>query len=61
MTWRAVSAGPYRVVWSKYAKDLDAFAKPENREAAVQCMNHLITIALEHATDSLEYLAGGVL
>lgn len=46
-----------KCVWSKYGDSLDVFKEPENREAAVQCMNHLITIALEHGVDSLEYMS----
>jgi farnesyl-diphosphate farnesyltransferase len=45
-----------KVIWSKYAKSLDAFQYPENREKAVHCANHLITNALEHAGASLEYM-----
>ena len=46
-----------KCVWSKYAKTLDAFRYPENREKAVHCANHLITNALEHAGASLEYMS----
>lgn len=46
-----------KCVWSKYGESLDVFKEHENREAAVQCMNHLITIALDHAVDSLEYMS----
>ena len=46
-----------KCVWNKYGDSLDVFKEPENREAAVQCMNHLITIALEHGVDSLEYMS----
>ena len=46
-----------KCVWSKYGKTLDAFQHPENRESAVSCMNHLITIALSHGVDSLEYMS----
>lgn len=45
-----------KCVWSKYAKDLDAFQYPQNRVKAVHCANHLITNALEHAGDSLTYM-----
>jgi farnesyl-diphosphate farnesyltransferase len=45
-----------KCIWSKHGKTLDAFAKPENRAAAVSCMNELITNGLAHATDSIEYL-----
>ena len=46
-----------KCVWSKYGDSLDDFKEPENREAAVHCMNHLITNALEHGIDSLEYMS----
>jgi len=46
-----------KCVWSKYGDSLDAFKEPENREAALHCMNHLISNALEHGVDALEYLA----
>ena len=46
-----------KCVWSKYGKTLDAFQHPENRDSAVSCMNHLITIALSHGVDSLEYMS----
>ena len=46
-----------KCVWEKYGKTLDAFQHPENRTAAVSCMNHLITNALEHGVDSLEYMS----
>jgi len=45
-----------RDVWSLYAKELDQLKEPENREKAVFCMNHLITNALTHATESLGYM-----
>nr|XP_033792205.1 squalene synthase-like isoform X2 [Geotrypetes seraphini] len=46
-----------REVWSKYAKKLSDFAKPENIDMAVQCMNELITNALHHIPDVLTYLS----
>jgi len=45
-----------KCIWSKHGKTLDAFKEPENRAAAVACMNELITNGLTHATDSLEYM-----
>ncbi|XP_062981593.1 squalene synthase isoform X1 [Elgaria multicarinata webbii] len=44
-------------VWSKYVKKLSDFAKPENLDKAVQCMNELITNALHHVPDVLTYLS----
>ncbi|XP_067386481.1 squalene synthase-like [Emydura macquarii macquarii] len=44
-------------VWSRYAKELSDLAKPENIDAAVQCLNELITNALQHIPDVLTYLS----
>ncbi|NXH10393.1 FDFT synthase, partial [Bucco capensis] len=46
-----------REVWSRYASKLSDLAKPENVELAVQCLNELITNALQHLPDVLTYLA----
>lgn len=46
-----------RVVWSKYAGSLAAFMDPQHADAALRCLNHLVTNALAHAADSLEYLS----
>ncbi|KAJ1148915.1 hypothetical protein NDU88_001739 [Pleurodeles waltl] len=46
-----------REVWSRYAKKLSDFAKPENIDLAVHCMNELITNALHHVPDVLTYLS----
>ncbi|XP_068136136.1 squalene synthase isoform X2 [Hyperolius riggenbachi] len=44
-------------VWSKYGKKLSDFTKPENIVPAVQCLNELITNALQHVPDVLVYLS----
>ncbi|XP_036854799.1 squalene synthase isoform X1 [Manis javanica] len=44
-------------VWSKYVKKLGDFAKPENVDMAVQCLNELITNALHHIPDVITYLS----
>ncbi|XP_028377585.1 squalene synthase isoform X1 [Phyllostomus discolor] len=44
-------------VWSKYVKKLSDFAKPENMDLAVQCLNELITNALHHIPDVITYLS----
>ncbi|XP_036744908.1 squalene synthase isoform X2 [Manis pentadactyla] len=44
-------------VWSKYVKKLGDFAKPENVDMAVQCLNELITNALQHIPDVITYLS----
>uniref|UniRef100_A0A8C8VI28 Squalene synthase n=1 Tax=Pelusios castaneus TaxID=367368 RepID=A0A8C8VI28_9SAUR len=46
-----------REIWSKYAKELSDLAKPENSDVAVQCLNELITNALQHVPDNLRYLS----
>ncbi|XP_044158889.1 squalene synthase-like [Bufo gargarizans] len=46
-----------REVWSKYGKNLSDFAKPENIVPAVQCLNELVTNALQHVPDVLLYLS----
>ncbi|KFU93067.1 Squalene synthase, partial [Chaetura pelagica] len=46
-----------REVWSRYAKKLSDFAKPENIDMAVHCLNELITNALHHVPDVLTYLS----
>lgn len=44
-------------VWSRYVKKLGDFAKPENIDVAVQCLNELITNALHHIPDVITYLS----
>jgi len=46
-----------RVVWSKYAPQLADFAEPQHSAAAVCCLNHLVTNAMAHSLDSLEYMS----
>ncbi|KAG9468663.1 hypothetical protein GDO78_022228 [Eleutherodactylus coqui] len=46
-----------REVWSKYSKKLSDLAKPENIVPAVQCLNDLVTNALQHIPDVLLYLS----
>ncbi|XP_053314614.1 squalene synthase-like isoform X2 [Spea bombifrons] len=46
-----------REAWSKYGKKLSDLAKPENIVPAVQCLNELITNALNHVPDVLLYLS----
>ena len=45
-------------IWKKYTKsnDLGELAKEENRTKAVQCLNHLITDALELVPECMEYM-----
>ncbi|XP_006864384.1 PREDICTED: squalene synthase isoform X2 [Chrysochloris asiatica] len=44
-------------VWSRYVKKLGDFSKPENIDIAVQCLNELITNALQHLPDVITYLS----
>uniref|UniRef100_A0A8C8RR86 Squalene synthase n=1 Tax=Pelusios castaneus TaxID=367368 RepID=A0A8C8RR86_9SAUR len=46
-----------REVWSRYTEKLCDVAKPENSDVAVQCLNELITNALQHVPDVLMYLS----
>lgn len=43
-------------VWSKYAKELSELKEVENRTSAMYCLNDLITNALEHIPDCIEYM-----
>eukprot|EP00161_Ancyromonas_sigmoides_P023011 TRINITY_DN7121_c0_g1_i4.p2 TRINITY_DN7121_c0_g1~~TRINITY_DN7121_c0_g1_i4.p2 ORF type:complete len:410 (+),score=203.98 TRINITY_DN7121_c0_g1_i4:92-1321(+) len=44
-------------VWSVYGSSIHALCDPANRGAAVACLNHLVTDALELAPSCLEYMA----
>ncbi|XP_026943725.1 squalene synthase isoform X1 [Sagmatias obliquidens] len=43
--------------WSKYVNKLGDFAKPENMDLAVQCLNELIASTLHHIPDVITYLS----
>lgn len=43
--------------WTKYATKLDEFKAPQHAKEAVHCLNDLITNALQHLPDCLEYMA----
>lgn len=47
-----------RGIWSLYTSSLDNFKLVEFRTPALYCLNHMITNALEHVPDVLEYIAG---
>lgn len=47
-----------RDVWRQYARKLEDFAEPRNRDKAVHCLNHLITNALQHLPHCLSYMEG---
>jgi len=42
--------------WSKHVVNLIDFTKPEHKEKAVHCLNELITDALRHVPDCIEYM-----
>ncbi|SCU87371.1 LADA_0E03620g1_1 [Lachancea dasiensis] len=44
-------------VWSLYADKLVDFSRPENTQAGVNCINHLVLNALSHVEDVLLYLS----
>ncbi|RZC75807.1 hypothetical protein C5167_000190 [Papaver somniferum] len=46
-----------RQIWSKYVDKLDDLIHPEEPEKALWCLNDMVTDALSHAADSLEYLS----
>mmetsp|Transcript_25712 Transcript_25712/g.43085 ORF Transcript_25712/g.43085 Transcript_25712/m.43085 type:complete len:469 (-) Transcript_25712:309-1715(-) len=44
-------------IWGEYAEKLEDFKDPANADAALQCLNHLITDALHHLPDCFAYMA----
>eukprot|EP00892_Ulva_mutabilis_P000017 jgi/Ulvmu1/10015/UM059_0064.1 len=46
-----------REIWGKYAGELDEFKEPKNRKQAIQCLNHMIANALQHAPHCIQYMA----
>ncbi|XP_009389044.2 squalene synthase 1 [Musa acuminata AAA Group] len=46
-----------RQIWSKYADKLEGFKNAENSTKAVECLNDLVTNALIHAEDCLQYMS----
>lgn len=44
-------------IWSVHADRLAAFAAPEQRKAALSCLNAMVTDALRHVPDCLEYMS----
>jgi len=45
-----------REIWGKYATRLEDLKHPDNSENAVKCLNAMITDALSHAKDCLQYM-----
>lgn len=46
-----------REIWSKYADKLEDFKYEENSKKAVQCLNNMVTDALIHAEECLQYMS----
>ncbi|KAI3967583.1 hypothetical protein MKW92_004762 [Papaver armeniacum] len=46
-----------RQIWNKYVDKLEDLAYKENSEKAVSCLNDMVTDALSHVEDCLEYLS----
>ncbi|KAF9094221.1 bifunctional farnesyl-diphosphate farnesyltransferase/squalene synthase [Mortierella sp. AM989] len=44
-------------IWGQYAKKLEDFTLPENKEKALQCLSHMVFNAMSHIKDVLEYLS----
>jgi len=44
-------------VWNKYADKLEDFKDPKNSTQAVYCLNELITNAMQHIPDCLDYMS----
>jgi len=45
-------------IWSRHLEKFSDFAKPENEEAALNCIGEMVLDALRHADECLFYLAG---
>jgi farnesyl-diphosphate farnesyltransferase len=45
-----------KAIWGKYANDIADFKDPRNISNAVLCLNDMITDAMTHAAESLDYL-----
>jgi len=43
-------------IWGKYAENIEDFKDPKKVKKAVGCLNHMITDALKHISDCLDYL-----
>jgi farnesyl-diphosphate farnesyltransferase len=43
-------------IWSKYYTDFKAFEKNPHAEQSLECLNELVTNAMQHVPDCLEYL-----
>lgn len=43
-------------IWGKYAKNIGDLKEPENKEQALQCLNEMVTNAMAHINDCLDYM-----
>lgn len=48
---------PVLQAWSQFADRLEDLARPEKIEAALSCLNLLVTDALRHVPDVIAYLS----
>lgn len=46
-----------RQIWSTYSAALADFADPNNRKVAMPALNHMLTDALRHVPDCIEYMS----
>lgn len=46
-----------RQAWGQFAAELSDFTEPGRRERAVSCLNLLVTNALQHVPDVIQYMA----
>jgi len=44
-------------IWGQYADNLDDFAKNPESPKSLACLNHMVTDALQHIPDCIEYLS----
>jgi len=44
-------------VWKQYADDLEFFNRNPTHPKSMACLNHLVTDALRHVTDALQYMS----
>jgi len=43
-------------IWGKYAKNIEDLKEPQNKEAALKCLNEMVTDAMAHISDCLDYM-----
>lgn len=46
-----------REIWGIFTKDLHSFRRPECQREALECLNAMVTDALKHVPDCIEYMA----